>query len=567
MNVHLPSRDWQGSNPPNYAAVFQWRAKKLRELRAKPEILAEFKAYYRTRPVQFINHWCVTFDPRNAMSDDANITTTMPFVLFPKQVELVEFLYALVLEQAPGLVEKSRDVGATWVGVAFSIWLWLFWPGAAVGWGSRKRELVDQLGDPKSIFEKIRQTINWLPREFLPAGFDARRHMTSMRLINPENGASIIGEIGDEIGRGGRTLIYFKDESAHYEHPESIEAALSANTNIQVDISSVNGLGNVFHRRREAGAVWSPGAAMRRDRANVFILDWADNPLKNREWYDRERVRFENDGLPHIFAQEVDRNYSAAVAGVIIPAKWVAACVDAHKKIQGMERGVWGAAIDPADEGGDKHAAGARKGVVLKRAEHWGEGDTGDATRRVVSMFRDLGRIVIQYDAPGVGAGVKSESNRLKNLPEGDNDRMPKGMMFVAWNGGGFDGSSVLNPDDPVEPKDPQAPTNAEMFQNIKAQAWWALRRRCEKTFNVIEKGEEYPPDELFSIDADTLGPAVTQELRKQLSQPVRKQNLVSTKITVDKKPPGTQSPNLGDMVVMLMFPMPQAGYDLASAL
>lgn len=571
MNELLPNREWQGHVPPNYAAVFQRRADKLKQIRANPSVLPGFKDYYKTRPVQFINDWCITYDPRKATSTDPNDAPTMPFVLFPKQREFIEFLYALVQEQAPGLIEKSRDVGATWCGVAFSVWLWLFWDGAAVGWGSRKQELVDQLGDPKSIFEKIRQTIDWLPREFLPAGFVKRQHMTRMRLINPENGASIVGEIGDEIGRGGRTLIYFKDESAHYEHPESIEAALSANTNIQVDISSVNGLGNVFHRRREAGEVWEASKTLAHDRANVFIFDWSDNPLKSREWYDQERSRFEREGLAHVFAQEVDRDYSGAVTGVIIPSKYVRACLDAHKKIEGMENGRWRASIDPADEGGDKHAAGAVKGVVLKMADHWGEGDTGQTTRRCVGWFRGLvtagGSLQIQYDAPGVGAGVKSEANRLRELPDSDPERLPKGMIFVPWNGGGHDGTSVLNPDDPVEPDDPETPTNSEMFANVKAQAWWALRRRCEKTYQVLEQGLYYPPDELFSIDTAALGPAVAAELQKQLSQPVRKQNLVSTKLTVDKKPPGTKSPNLADMTVMVMFPMPMLGYDLASAL
>jgi hypothetical protein len=55
----------------------------------------------------------------------------------------------------------------------------------------------------------------------------------------------LICEAGDNIGRGGRTLVYFKDESAHYEHPDLIEAALGDNTNVQIDISSVNGLGKL----------------------------------------------------------------------------------------------------------------------------------------------------------------------------------------------------------------------------------------------------------------------------------------------------------------------------------
>src|SRR5690606_18584010 len=133
------------------------------------------------------------------------------------------------------------------------------------------------------------------------------------KLANNDNGATITGESGDNIGRGGRKSRYFKDESAHYERPELIEAALGDNTDVQIDISSVNGLGNVFHRRREAGVLWEPGAKIEPGMTRVFIFDWRDHPEKTQEWYDRRKARAEREGMQHIFAQEVDRNYSAAV--------------------------------------------------------------------------------------------------------------------------------------------------------------------------------------------------------------------------------------------------------------
>jgi phage terminase large subunit len=586
MNEHLSPLLWRGHEPPDYVAVFNWRQRNLLKLRAAIEhgprlkdgtSVAMFgaKSYYADNPADFVEHWCMTYDPRNA---GTKVPTLLPFVPFQRQRELVEFLHALIKGQQSGLIEKARDMGATWIACAFSVWLWLYHPGAAIGWGSRKQDLVDQLGDPKSIFEKIRQTILMLPREFLPAGFVPGKHMTSMRVINPENGSSIVGEVGDNIGRGGRTLIYFKDESAHYEHPESIEAALGDNTNVQVDISSVNGLGNVFHRRAEAAISWSPGMVMEPGNTYKFILDWRDHPQKTEEWHEGRRKKAESDGLIHVFEQEVNRNYSAAVSGVIIPARFVRSCIDAHKLIPGMDVGKWGAAIDPADEGGDKHAAGARKNVVLKYADHWGEGDTGETTRKCVGLFRPYlktqPRLDVQYDAPGVGAGVKSEANRLAKLPDSDPEKMPKGMKFIAWNGGGHDGHSVLNPDEKVEPDgDANSPINKEFFANVKAQAWWSMRRRCEKTHLIVTaiKAGTTPPvysvDELVSIDSEALGPAITRQLEKELSQPVRKKDIVSTKITVDKKPPGTISPNLGDMTVMLYFPMPEEGYDWAAAM
>ena len=184
---------------------------------------------------------------------ESGVPARMPLCLFPRQEDLVLFLHAMLKGQENGLIEKARDMGATWVSCAFSVWLWIYWPGASVGWGSRKEQLVDKIGDPDSIFEKMRMIIQCLPPLFLPAGFRVNDHMTYMKIINPENGATITGEAGDNIGRGGRKLIYFKDESAHYERPEKIEAALADNTRTQIDISSVNGLGNVFHRRRENG--------------------------------------------------------------------------------------------------------------------------------------------------------------------------------------------------------------------------------------------------------------------------------------------------------------------------
>ena len=45
----------------------------------------------------------------------------------------------------------------------------------------------------------------------------------------------------------------------------------------------------------------------------------------------------------------------------------------------------------------------------------------------------------LQYDCIGVGAGVKGESNRLK-----DDALMPKFVSIIAWDAG----SKVLNPDD-----------------------------------------------------------------------------------------------------------------------
>lgn len=563
MNTHI----WQGRTPPSYTAVYVRRARLLSLMRSSPVAKLGAIEHYKHNPVEFINDWIDAFDPRSAL--DPELLTHPPLVLFKRQIELVQFLHQCLMTPASGLIEKSRDMGATWVCVAFSVWLWRFHPGAAVGWGSRKQDLVDQIGDPKSIFEKIRQAINRLPRDLWPKGFDPRRHMSNMRVLNPENDASIIGEIGDEIGRGGRTLIYFKDEFAHLVHQELAEAALGQNTNVQIDISSVNGIGNVFHRKRMAGKVWAPGDEMVKNKTNVFIFDWTENPLKDQAWYDNEREKKESEGLSHVFEQEVNRNYSASVEGIIIPQIWVLSARNAHLKFPEMLDGPWRAGFDPYNEGKDKHALVKMKGAVIKYARQWAKGDTGEATRQVVVECRRHCPIDIQFDAIGVGAGVTAESNRLANS-ENPDDKMPSGMQFIAYVASG----KVLRPEEEVDdteedskPEDGSRPIkNKEMFYNLKAQAFWSLRRRFERTHRALTKGEAYNPMDMISIDTDAISPAELAELEAQLSQPVRKPGQM--KLVVDKTPDGTDSPNMCDATVICSFSV-NSGYiyDLAKSL
>jgi len=509
-------------------------------LRAMPDLWIGAFEHYRTHPVDFINDFCDTYDPRNAGRDKPSY---MPFVLFPRQVQLVEFLKACLSGEESGLVEKARDMGATWVCAAFSVWLWRFYPGAAVGWGSRKEQLVDKLGDPDSIFEKIRILIRRLPHEFWPRGFIKSDHMAYMRIVNPETGATITGEAGDNIGRGGRKLIYFKDESAHYERPEKIEASLSDNTRVQIDISSVNGLGNVFHRKREAGEEWISGPAIKA-KTNIFIMDWRHHPEKNQAWYDVRKKKAEADGLTHIFAQEVDRNYAAAVDGVIIKAEWVTAAIDAHVKLNFEATGQCVAGLDVADEGGDRNALTLRKGAVLLNMDDWGEGDTGHTTRRAVVMCEGVGPVAIQYDSVGVGAGVKSEANRLKEA-----ELLKPGITFVPWSAG----AGVQNPDDNIVSGDKQSPINKDYYSNLKAQAWWELRRRFERTYRAVTEGIQYSPDELISLPSHL--PKLLQ-LQKELSQATASRSSGAMKLVVNKAPPGTRSPNLADSVVMAYYPL-----------
>lgn len=524
--------------PPDYNVEIKRRL--LGHIRARDDHMTRVAlwAHYAENPVDFINDWCVTFDPR------VKNMRVMPFILFPRQVEFIHLLHECVTQRESALIEKCRDVGASWLCGAFSIWMWLFHPGSTIGWGSRKAEYVDDKANPKAIFPKMRQILDNLPAWLIPMGFSMREHAPYMKIINPLNGSAITGESGDNIGRGGRSTIFFKDESAHYPRPELIEAALSANTEVQIDISSVNGSGNPFHRKRMAGVIWTPGCKIPHGKIRVFIFDWRDHPNKTQAWYDVEREKYESIGLLHILAQEIDRDYSSALEGIIVKPAWAEAAVDAH--IKRADLGDWFAgeciaAQDVADGGYDRNAYSSKKGVVLKRIKEWG-GEAGDAANISLDYAREDGVTEIHYDADGVGAGYKVEINRMQEQPS-----WPKNLSVYKWRGG----QEVHNPEDHVIPGDSNSPTNEDLYLNLKAQSYMSLGQRFWKTYLAVTRGKDYPVSELISIPSDLEN---RHKLMMELSQPVKKTNGVG-KTLVDKTPDGTPSPNNADSVNMLYSP------------
>ena len=106
--------------PPDYRLLFARRMEMLVEMSRSLRTMQRLLLHYKHNPVDFICDWVSTVDPRN--SGKPNMLVTMPFYLFERQRELILFLKACLDGDANGLVEKSRDIGATWACCAFAVW-------------------------------------------------------------------------------------------------------------------------------------------------------------------------------------------------------------------------------------------------------------------------------------------------------------------------------------------------------------------------------------------------------------------------------------------------------------
>lgn len=519
---------------PDYVSVFSRRLRTLQKLRSDPEATQVLTEFYKRNPARFIDDWGVTYDPRNV---ERGLPAVIPFCLFPRQVEWIEWAVGMWRSGEAGLTEKSRDMGLSWLAVSLSCTLCLFNRGMAIGFGSRKEIYVDAIGSPKSLFAKARVFMSHLPVEFR-GGWELDKHAPYMRITFPETASVITGEAGDNIGRGDRTSIYFVDEAAHLERPELIEASLSATTNCRIDLSSVRGMDNPFARKRHS---WPAH--------RIFTFHWRDDPRKDDAWYAKIKEQVSDDT---VIAQEVDINYTASVSGVVIPGDWVRAAIDAHVKLGIDPSGARLGGLDVADQGPDKNAFAGRYGVLLEYVDDWkGKGsDIYETTERAFEICEANGYRAFRYDADGLGAGVRGDARVIA-------DKRGSALEVTAFRGSG----GVVDPDAPIprvnddEVKDKLERLNKDYFDNAKAQAWWSLRLRFLRTYRAVVQGHPVTdPDSLISLSGKL---PKLQALIVELSQPTYAENGAG-KLLINKQPKGTRSPNLADAVMIAYAPAPQ---------
>lgn len=520
---------------PDYVTVYAERARRLAYIRAEvrkdAKFLGQLKRHYSLNVADFISDWGMTMDPRNAGTD---IPVVMPFILFPRQRQFIEYIDQQWKAKAPGLCEKSRDMGISWLSMAWAVSRCLLGRSFVVGFGSAKEDKVDLSGDPSCLFYKGRMFLQNLPPEFRGEwNVSNKSHTAHMRILFPDTEGAITGEAGDNIGRGGRTAVYFVDEAAHIERPKLIDASLSATTDCRVDMSSVNGMANSFAEKRHSGKV------------EVFTFSWRDDPRRDDAWAAKKQAELD----PVIWNAEYEINYQASTEGVIVPYEWVMSAVGLLEKLGLKPTGERRAALDVADRGMDKNAYAWRHGQELQGVKAW-SGKGSDIYETVVKSFElcdELRFKKMLYDGDGLGAGVRGDA-RVINERRQEIDSMTRRPKQDKISVDQFRGSAaVLRPEDIVPYTDRKA---IDFFANYKAQSWWSLRFRFQESHKAAN-GLPYNVDNIISIPRGL--PDLTK-ICSEISQPVYKINLAG-KILVDKQPDEAASPNLGDAVMMAFSP------------
>ena len=510
----------QANNPPTQAERERdWHRSISSEIRRRVSVASAVDRSERSRDLTrraiadpvlglelFFRDWVWTYDPRNR----DGLPKDTPFIAWPRQVEFLRWLRDVEDDGDDGVADKSRDTGVTWAVVGYYVWRWLTVPGWAGAIGSRKGDLLDRLDDPKSVFWKVEYVLKMLPPWLRPAGFDFRRHRNYARIFNPETGATITGEAGPEMGRGGRSSVYFLDEFGVMPRAKQVRAAVADNARSVLYVSTATGPDTEFYAIVHDGGV------------PHFRLSWEDDPRKAPEWRDDYVRRYG----PTITAREVDIDYSGGGEDVLIPSEWVRAAVDLDL---GPNSGtVIVSGLDVADSGDAETVYVVREGATIVDIETWKGRNPVDSAAIVADRCVRDGVTVLRYDSIGVGAGVTGGLNARADID----------FDHVAVNVG-LPSTQTYYDDAPDR-------IARERFANLKAELWWGIRLRFWNAWRLSE-GDDVDPSTAISIPNDP-------RLIAQLSTPKMEANergllRVESKSRLQAR--GVASPDRADALVL----------------
>jgi hypothetical protein len=280
-------------------------------------------------PSFFINNFLWTYDTRISKETKKPIGP-VPFLLWDKQEEMVDFLYDCIKKSEDGAIAKSRDVGASYCALAVILLNFIAVENFQALLGSYKDDYLDAPGDPDAMFWKLDFMMEYLPTWLFPKGYDSKRHRSKNSIRNPANGAVINGQPPtDKWGRSGRATVALLDEWAFWLYGRQGAKAAMGTSTCLLYVSTPNGtdpqnhFDHLLHNKGEYEDTY----------VRQFSIHWTDDPRKNakeidpvngREFYPWKRfmVGDKERGIrgrmpAQQFAEEYDIDFEGSLRGTV----------------------------------------------------------------------------------------------------------------------------------------------------------------------------------------------------------------------------------------------------------
>ena len=253
----------------------------------------------------FINTFCWLYEPRNNRLRGTT-SNVIPFITYGFQDEAFLTMHKGLGEDDIGL-EKSRDLGATWMFLTLFFHHWMFDEFSSFGIMSRTADLVDKPGKKDTLMWKLDFLLHGdggkggLPKWMRPKNV----YRSNMLMENRDNGATFEGaSTTEDAFRGGRKKAIAIDEYAAFPNGDDYRALAATQhaTDCRLFVSTPKGASGAYYD------VMHTPSNMKK-----IILDWKDHPDRQIGLYTSK------DGILKILDEEYrfPASYKHVLDGIV----------------------------------------------------------------------------------------------------------------------------------------------------------------------------------------------------------------------------------------------------------
>ena len=242
----------------------QWLLKRCRD---KPEYRAAVREMCKRDLIFHVNATLWQFNPAEFGREDG------PFICWDYQIEALCTLLWCILNRKDVVIEKSREMGASWLCLILAEWLWRHHRSKHALMISRNAEAVDD-DSQDSLFWKLDYIHRHTPIWLLPRSMKRKW----MFFGNDDLNSSITGQASTgKAGVGGRGAIMFIDEFTKIREDVEVLNNTADTSQCRIFNATHEGPGTAFHGLTHP----KPGMpAMKK-----IVMHWSQHPTKKPGLY------------------------------------------------------------------------------------------------------------------------------------------------------------------------------------------------------------------------------------------------------------------------------------------
>ncbi len=261
---------YAGLVPKEYTANLRFRRRVLELAYQDEEYAKELWIACKRDYLFYFNVFGWTYNPRLMPK-----STVVPFITYAYQDKGFEEMFMAAIMGYDLYVEKSRDMGVTWMFLWVDDYLWRFHSDQSIRLVSRNENLVDKTEDPDSLFWKLDFINDHLPY-FLRLEDDVDQHRTHLQLKNHKTGSMINGvSTTGDVSRGGRCGLMDLDEFAAVDEGEAVLKSTRDVTNCRFFVSTHKGTNTAFYR-------------LGKTNIRKLRMHWSEHPEKRKGLYQAD---------------------------------------------------------------------------------------------------------------------------------------------------------------------------------------------------------------------------------------------------------------------------------------